>query len=302
MGSVVLSIDAELGWGFVDYETPPEDRVASGRSGWQTLCRLLDERDLRATWAVVGHLLHDACDGRHLDHPIGSDWFAPERGAWADRRDVTCAPDLVERVRASGPDHDIGCHTYSHVEFGDPGTTRDTAAAELERARGVMDAFGLDPRSFVFPRNNVGHVDLLSEYGFESYRGQRPVPRRSLTEKLRTVAYGGGHPPLVTPQIHDSGLVNIPASLFLYSFEGVALRAARHAVGDPVVKLVERGLDAAAEEDGVLHLWLHPNNLVGEPERQRIESVLRAIDARRDEVPVETMADVARRERAARVR
>ncbi|WP_436910123.1 polysaccharide deacetylase family protein [Halosimplex marinum] len=302
MGSVVLSVDAELAWGFVDHDTPPADRVESGRRGWRTLARLCEEYDAPATWAVVGHLLEDDCDGRHADHPIGPGWFARERGEWADRPDLTRGPELVERLRDSPVDHDIGCHTYAHVEFGAPGTTRAMAAAELERARALMDEWGIDGRSFVFPRNNVGHVDLLSDYGFEVYRGRRPVERRSLPEKLATVAVGDGRPPLVEPAVDDGGLVNLPASLFLYSFEGPALRATKPVLGDPVVELVERGLAAAADGDGVLHLWLHPNNLVDDAAVERIEAVLRAIDEHREAVPVETMADVAARRRPKRVR
>ncbi|MFC7194616.1 polysaccharide deacetylase family protein [Halosimplex aquaticum] len=135
VGSVVVSVDAELGWGFVDYDSPPESRVESGRSGWRTLCRLFDAYDVPATWAVVGHLFHEACDGRHPDHPAGPEWFAPEREQWADRPDLTCGPELIERVRESGPDHEIGSHTYSHVLFGDDQTTGDVAAAE-QRAAG----------------------------------------------------------------------------------------------------------------------------------------------------------------------
>ncbi|WP_415381215.1 polysaccharide deacetylase family protein [Halosimplex sp. TS25] len=298
MGSVVVSVDAELGWGFVDYERPPESRVESARSGWQTLCRLFDAYDVPATWAVVGHLFHEACDGRHPDHPAGSEWFAPERGLWADRPDLTCGPELIDAVRNSGPDHEIGCHTYSHVLFGDDETTSDVAAAELARSRAVADEWGIDLQSFVFPRNEVGHRDQLAEHGFGAYRGGRPVARRTLPQKLKTVAFGSGAPPLVTPAVDEYGLVDVPASLFLYSFEGPALRATKPVVGDPIVELVERGLDAAAEGEGVLHLWLHPNNLVGEPQVQRFEGVLRAIDAHRDEVPVETMAEVAARTRA----
>ncbi|WP_436927190.1 polysaccharide deacetylase family protein [Halosimplex amylolyticum] len=297
MGSVVVSVDAELGWGFVDFESPPEDRVESARSGWRTLCRLFEAYDVPATWAVVGHLFHESCDGRHPDHPAGPAWFAPERDLWGDRPDLTCGPELIERVRKSGPDHEIGCHTYSHVLFGDDGTTSEVAAAELSRCRALADEWGIDLTSFVFPRNEVGHREQLAEHGFEAYRGSRPVPRRSLPEKLKTVAFGTGAPPIVTPAVDDHGLVNVPASLFLYSFEGIALRATKPVVGDPVVELVERGLDAAAEGDGVLHLWLHPNNLVGAPQVRRIEAVLRAIDARREEVPVETMAEVAARTR-----
>ncbi|WP_459191998.1 polysaccharide deacetylase family protein [Halosimplex sp. J119] len=295
MGSVVVSVDAELGWGFIDYDSPPEQRVESGRSGWRTLCRLFEAYDVPATWAVVGHLFHDSCDGRHPDHPVGSDWFARERGEWADRPDLTCGPELIERVAESDVDHEIGCHTYSHVLFGDEGTTDEIADADLARSRAVAEEWGIELSSVAFPRNDVGHRDQLAEHDFDAYRGVRPTRRRTLPQKLKTVTVGSGHPPIVTPAVDEYGLVNIPASLFLYSYEGTLLRATKPVVGDPVVELVERGLEAAASDDGVLHLWLHPNNLLGEPQVSRMEAVLGAIDARREEVPVETMGEIAER-------
>ena len=293
MGSVVVSVDAELGWGFVDHETPPPDRLESGRPGWHTLCRLFEEYDVPATWAVVGHLFHSRCDGRHSDHPAAPEWFARERGEWAGRPDLTCGPELVERVRRSSVDHEVASHSYSHVEFSNVDET--VAAAELERAVAIADEWGINVESFVFPRNEVGHLDLLADHGFRSYRGRRPTPRRSLVSKLRTTAAGSGRPPLVTPEREDNGLVNVPASLFLYSFEGRPLQVTRPVVGDPVVELVRRGLDAAADDEGILHLWLHPNNVVGEAEKRRLDAVLAAIDDSREDVPVETMADVAAR-------
>jgi len=299
VGSVVVSVDAELGWGFADFDSPPESRVENARSGWTTLCDLMAKHDVPATWAVVGHLFHQTCNGHHADHPLGAEWFAHEREAWADRPDLTCAPDLIESLEDSGPAHEIGCHTYSHVEFGAPETTETVAAAELTRSLRVAEERGIDLTSVAYPRNNIGHRSVLADYGFESYRGRQPAPRRSVPEKVRTVALGSGHPPLVTPTTDEYGLVNIPASLFLFSFEGLPLRLSRPVVGDPIVKLVERGLAAAAESDRVLHLWLHPNNLVGEPQLRRMDAVLRAIDEYRDAVPVATMGEIARRYRTA---
>jgi len=294
VGSVVISVDAELGWGSVDFDTPPESRVENARSGWLTLCDLLAEYDVPATWAVVGHLFHESCDGRHPDHPVGTEWFARKRKEWADRPALRYAADPIETIRDSGPAHEIGCHTYSHVEFGAPETTETVATAELERSLDVAEEWGIDLTSAVYPRNNVGHRRVLADYGFESYRGRQPASRRSLPEKLRTVAFGSGHPPLVTPTVDEHGLIDIPASLFLFSFEGAPLRLSQPVVGDPVIELVERGL-AAADSDGVLHLWLHPNNLVGDAHVQRIDAIPRATDEHRDAVSVTTMGEIARR-------
>lgn len=295
MGSVVISIDAELGWGFIDFDAPPTDRVECARDGWQHLCDRLEAYDIPATWAIVGHVFHEECDGNHRSHPAWPEWFDRESGPWADRPDLICGADLVRRLRASSVAHDIGGHSYAHMEFGADATNREMAAHELAKSVAVADRWGVDLQSFVFPRNNVGHTELLAEHGFRTYRGVRPGPARDVPKRLLASVRKGARPPLVTPTVDEHGLVNTPASLFLYGFEGLPLRATRLAGHDPIVTLARRGVEAAAREDGVFHCWLHPNNLIGTRQRQRLERVLAAIDEHRDELRVETMAEVADR-------
>jgi len=294
VGSVVISIDAELGWGFIDFDSPPTRRVESAREGWTWLCDRLEAYDIPATWAIVGHVFQESCDGDHSDHPAWPEWFTRERGPWADRPDLTRGADLVERVRASPVDHDIGGHTYTHIEFGADATTREIASYELARSVEIAESWGIALRSFVFPRNNLGHRDVLAEHGFETYRALRPGPSRGLTGRL-VDSLGRARPPLVRPAVDEYGLVNLPASLFLHGFDGTPLRATRAVGHDPIVTLAKRGIAAAADEDAIFHCWLHPNNLVGPAQYRRLDAIFDAIDDHRGQLRVETMAGVADR-------
>ncbi|MDZ5810212.1 polysaccharide deacetylase family protein [Halorubrum sp. AD140] len=300
MGSVVLSLDAELGWGHHDLPSPPADRVEAGRNGWRDSLDLLDEYDVPATWAVVGHLfLHD-CDGRHNSHPTPEEWFARERRAWSDRRELRFAPNLVAAIADADADHEIGCHTFSHVEFGDPRTTPEIARAELVASLEAAAAASIQPEmtSVVFPRNSVGHRDVIAQCGFTCYRGTSPTAEAFGPSAIRKIGYlVGSTPPLVEPRVDEYGLVDVPASMYLFSFEGPARRAFELAGRDPVVAAARRGIDAAARRDRVFHLWYHPNNLVTDGDVARLRAILEHIDRRRSEggLRVETMADVARR-------
>ncbi|MFB6240348.1 MAG: hypothetical protein ABEJ46_02080, partial [Gemmatimonadota bacterium] len=40
--------------------------------------------------------------------------------------------------------------------------------------RAVAEDWGLSLSSFVFPRNNLGHREVLAEHGFDCYRGRAP--------------------------------------------------------------------------------------------------------------------------------
>ena len=192
MGTVVLSIDAELCWGFHDWDSPPQDRLASARSGWQSLLSLCDEFDIPATWAIVGHIMLEDCDGEHPEHPTPPGWFDHERGPDAYPRDWRFGQDLVEATRDAGVDHDIGSHTFSHVELGAPTTSHRLARAELEANITAARQWDVEPTSFVFPRNNVGNRRVLAAYGFRCYRGVRPDEQQTgpITRRFRKLARG----------------------------------------------------------------------------------------------------------------
>lgn len=304
-GTVVLSLDAELNWGFHSKRTVPTARVEHARESWLDLLALFDEHRIPATWAVVGHLFLDRCTGTHPDHPGGEEWFAGDPGGEYEPGSGWFGPDLIDAIRDSDVDHDIGSHTFSHVEFGSPETTREVAEAELRHSVAAAEDYGVDLESFVFPRNHIGHLDLLSDHGFTSYRGRSPdrwhdtAPLRRFA-KVATFAFGLSSPPIVEPTIDERGLVNVPASMYLFEFEGPVRDAITAVSEDPIVRQVGAGLDRIADEEGgILHLWLHPNNVTTDRDRARMNAVVATIVEYRDrgDVAIETMSGVADRVR-----
>jgi peptidoglycan/xylan/chitin deacetylase (PgdA/CDA1 family) len=260
------------------------------------MLELCETYDVPATWAVVGHLMLEDCDGQHVSHPSGPAWFERERTDWQDRPDLRFGPDLVADIAASPVAHEIASHSFSHVLFGDDDTTKDVARAELRHCTRLAADWEVDLDSFVYPRNDVGHRGVLSEYGIGAYRGQTETP-----EGIRAVidSLFGDRSLLVEPHVDDHGLVNVPASLFLFGFEWPDRGLIESLWTDPLLHVVRREIDRAAAEDGLLHLWLHPNNLVDERDDRRMRAILEYIDRRReaDDLIVETMGEVARRVR-----
>ena len=299
MGRVVISLDAELAWGFHDLDDVPGQRIQNARSGWRAALSLFDRYEIPATWAVVGHLCLGSCDGTHADHPAPADWFDRDPGGSAADADRWFAPDLVEAIRRAAVDHEIGCHSFSHVLFDAETTDEALADAELDAALDAAARLPDSPKSFVFPRNRVAHRDRLAEHGFTSYRGRKPREAgedsvlRAPRKAVRSVR--GRAPPVVDPAVDEWGLVNVPASLYLFEFE---TRLGGLLPEHPTVRRARAGVDAAAESSGVFHLWLHPNNLIGDPQRERLRAVLQYIDSRRREgaVSVETMQSIAETE------
>ncbi|AGB39624.1 polysaccharide deacetylase family protein [Natronococcus occultus] len=303
MGSVVISLDAELGWGFHDREVPAS-LLRDSRDNWLHLRDLFDAYEISATWAVTGHLFLDACHHSHRNHPAGERCCQHGVGDLA-ANDVWCGTELVEEIATADVDHEIAGHGFTHVHLEHERMSEEFATREIENCARAAARQGYDLSSFVFPVNRVRHRDVLAEHGFECYRGVNRLHEdcgtveRQLT-KVSSAVVGKPTPPIVEPEIDEHGLVNVPASVFLFNF-GSEYEKPFSALGeDPVVRQVEAGIDEVADaDDGVLHLWLHPHNLRTSSHHRRLRSIVRYIDRRRqtDGLQVETMADVANRVR-----
>lgn len=299
VGSVVISVDAELGWGFHDVAEPPAERIEAARDGWRSLVGLFERYEVPATWAVVGHLFEEGCDGHHAEHPAAPGWFEAERTRWANRPDLRFGGDVLDALLEADVGHDIGSHTYSHVVATADWVTREVFDADVEMSVEAAERRGVETSSFVYPRNYVARHEVLAENGIRAYRGERNLPDSSverLVDKLGP-AVSPERVRLVEPSVDEFGMVEVPPSLYLYGFEGPVVTVLDRLWTDPMLAHAVRGIDQAADRDGIFHLWFHPNNLVDGFAIDRVASVLSHLDRTRRETDlrVETMADVANR-------
>jgi peptidoglycan/xylan/chitin deacetylase (PgdA/CDA1 family) len=281
-GVFTLSLDFELIWGTID--RGPEKLAAACEIERHLvidrLLALLEEYEISATWCVLGHLFLDSCaptDGRK--HPeivpprhawVADDWFAHDPCGSEQSDPIFYGRSLVEKIRSCPVRQEIGCHSFSHPIFGDPGCSPETAASELSECVRLAGELGIEMRSFAFPRNRVGHLDQLRSHGFTCYRGPEPTwyererwpkPVRRLGHLLDVIA--ARRPPVVLPVEARPGLWNVPASMINYPMHG----RRRHIPLSVRVSRARKGLDAASAEAGVFHLWFHPTNLADETER-----------------------------------
>jgi hypothetical protein len=124
-------------------------------------------------------------------------------------------------------------------------------------------------RSFAFPRNDVGQLDVLKRYGFANYRGPEPqwYEGKRWPPVLKRLAHlwdvvRAAEPPVVLPQRTEAGLWNIPGSMIYLPMHGLR----RFIPVSRRVKRAIKGLDAAVKQKQVFHLWFHPTNLADEVE------------------------------------
>lgn len=275
-GAFTLSFDFELIWGTLDTAGPygfARACMIEREHVIDRLLGLLEELEISATWCVLGHIMLESCSPvEGVKHPEivrpRHDWHAPDWFADDPCEDETSAPNfygasLVRRIRECRVPQEIGCHSFSHPIFGDPGCSRATAETELAACTRVADAEGISMRSFAFPRNRPGHLDVLSEHGFTHFRGPEPnwYERPRVPRGIKRAAHLGDvvfarRPPLIVPYVMN-GLWNVPGSMIYLPMHGI-----RRFI--PVRQRVRRalkGLDGAASEKKLFHLWLHPTNL-----------------------------------------
>lgn len=279
-GVFMLSLDTELAWGSVP------DGLWRGRS-WmfertrdvsRRLLALCARYDIKATWAVVGHLMLRGCEAQQgVKHPeflrptfdwFEGDWLKDDPCADADSAPLWYAPDLIEEILRCSTSQEIGCHGFAHVPAGMEGCTRECFESDLEAAIEAARSWGVELRSYVYPMNSIGHVSALASHGFTAYRGDVPLPRwcspgrRPARRAVRAMQWSLPVGPLTVEPMRTGGIWNLAASTFYYHRSGVGkllpIGARVHRAG--------RGIHEAIRKRSIFHLYLHPFNLTTDPD------------------------------------
>ena len=271
-GLFTVSIDLELAWGICDIPLTAADREALAKER-EIVGRILDlfqRYDMRATWAIVAHLLLQNCphvSGKlHPDFPRpvtrarNREWFFqvspdPSDQLWYGR-------DVVDIVRRAKPVQEIGSHSFCHLPFSEELTDSAAIRADLHRARSIHEQNALPFEVFVFPRNTVGFLRELSEAGIRAYRGKsarwyHSIPVAAVQRALNLAYFLLGVPPrTVTATVDEFGSVNVPDSMLLLGRGGIR----RCVSAETLSSMASAGLERAARSGETFHLWFHVSN------------------------------------------
>jgi hypothetical protein len=277
--SVSLSADFELCWAWRALPAAEcERRATVERANVPFLVSLLEAAEVPVTWATVGHLFLEQCtrkagDLAHVQmrRPrSNSEW----RGDWY-RHDPCLnsasapgwyAPDLIRIIQGSKVAHEIGTHSFSHIDFSQAGTD-ELVRNEIEACIEAMAPFGVRPKSLVFCFNRMGyqHLDALYQMGI--------VAVRHRDRRIR----------LAHPERTPCGIYKL--------YESMNLRLSRKY---DYVDKAKVFIDEAIRRGTSYHLWFHPSD-----ERQVfVEAFLPIIEylvsARRaNQIWIATMGDLA---------
>jgi len=197
-GSATISADFEIAWAFRGRSVEERNlRAVRCRKNVPYLVRILEETSIPITWATVGHLFLESCERgvyglAHADMPRPpkngrweGDWYQHDPCTNVEKHPDWYAPDLIQGILASRTQHEIGSHSFSHIDFSADTSSRELVRRELKQCIQVMAPLGLPLRSLVYPFNNMGHhhLDIIADLGLTAVRHRDPRIRLSYPER-----------------------------------------------------------------------------------------------------------------------
>jgi len=247
MAYLIISLDTELHWGYNLYPNNQFAKILrdNEKNAIESIYRFLnlfDKYRFNVTWAIVGRLF--------IDHP-----------------------ELIERIISSSNQHEIGYHSFSHPVF--PDCSRRIAEDEILKGVALAKDFGLELKSFVFPENKIGHIDILKKYKFKIYRGYN-LNGKNINKNLPIRAINYSFSKIIPPDvkaIRKDGIWELPSSMVFY---------------DPQVRCTLGirsflGIKRSIQRDSIFHIFLHPEDLLRDPMLLiTLESVLRFASKERE--------------------
>jgi peptidoglycan/xylan/chitin deacetylase (PgdA/CDA1 family) len=297
-GIFTISIDFEFAWGYVDrvISRKQKEEIRKEVEISYKLIDLFEKHNIPATWAIVSHLLEKECTWENeLSHPNfprpiilneKKDWFWQHspKDKYDDCLWFDCN-NLIEKIKNSSVEHEIGSHSYAHIIYGDKNTNSASVEEDLIQAKKIHKKNGLPFDTFIFPRNQVGHIEKLKKYGIKYFRGHRIHWYEKMLSPLNRLGHLADYyiprKLSILPEEDKSGLIDISESIQLLSRKGL-----RKIVLPCAVKSKFRyGLVEAVKNKEIFHLWFHPSNLVYKTDTQFniLEYILKESDEMRRE-------------------
>jgi peptidoglycan/xylan/chitin deacetylase (PgdA/CDA1 family) len=277
-----ISADFEMGWGW--RSLGPEGAELMGekeRRNFPLIVGLLEEYSIPITWATIGHLFLESCtrSSTGLAHasmprpvPDGTwsgDWYAQDPCSNVRRAPAWYAPDLIQQIVESRIPHEVGTHSFSHINFLASYSSPEVVHGELNGCIDAMRPFGLRPRTLIFPRHQAdfSYLPLLASAGVVVVR------HRDKENGIR----------LSYPERTPAGVYKV--------YESMNLRIAKHYDYLEKAKIF---IGKAMKRHAVYSLWFHPSDPTEWFDPQ-LRAILQYMDSERrsGRLWITTMQDLA---------
>jgi peptidoglycan/xylan/chitin deacetylase (PgdA/CDA1 family) len=265
--SLVISLDFELHWGVFDtYGESYNDNILGARIAIPKILALFKKYNIHATWAVVGFLFNEDKNDHAKYNPLLKPSYSNKKlrsydcniGENEASDKLHYAHSIIKLIQEC-PNQELASHSYSHYYCQAKGQTIAEFDNDIKSAINIAkDKFGVDLKSFVFPKNEVNYeyLEVLKKYSFSIYRDSSPVRFkwvsfdrvfRLMNTFLKLSKYS------INAIIDHHGLKAIKGDRFLrpYTFSFLNYLMLRR---------VKNEMTFAAKNNSIYHLWWHPHN------------------------------------------
>jgi hypothetical protein len=161
------------------------------------------------------------------------DWYIHDPCSNAAAEPLWYSPDLIQQILSSSVHHEIGSHSFSHIDFSEGHSTPELVDHEVRACIAAMEPFGIQLRSLVYPFNKMGHahLDLLASLGVVAVRHRDSSIRLSYPERTPSGVY----------KVYETLNLRKPR---LYDY----------------VKKAALFVEEAMNRRAAFHIWFHPSD------------------------------------------
>jgi len=251
---LILYADFELAWAWrfskgienrFDYS---EKLGRKERENLPDILSVCESYGIPITWATVGHLFLSNCERKgakahpnilrpdYFDNKFWKynegDWFdADPCSGLKDNNNWYC-PDLINMILNQKVKHEIGCHTFSHLDCTDANCPPEVFNSDITACKDAAKGFNVNLTSFVHPAHTIGNLDGLIDNGFTSYR----------TDYDNILGY---------PNLYKNKLWEMKSTWEFVSFDDWSINY--H------IKRYSEIIKRAKQNNSVCVLWFHPS-------------------------------------------
>jgi peptidoglycan/xylan/chitin deacetylase (PgdA/CDA1 family) len=286
-GVFILSLDCEGKWGVADCITEHYEKcltTENKKKAYHRILSILRGHDIAATFAFVTALTLS-----QKEFKKNRDIFfeVPESyRPWLSKfyKDVEqnnyegwFCPEVFEMV-AKEDTHEIASHGCFHLPMSEKELSEKDADYSFVAAKKL--ASGQRPKTFVYPRNQVGFVSLLEKHGYVGYRAgieQKRGPIKNIKGIVSEYNVLQGAQKNQARIVHNTA--EIPSGYFLNWPSGVR----KYVPASVTYRRWERILEDAVENQKIAHMWFHPHNFTDGPGMaDNFEKIIRKVAEYRD--------------------
>jgi hypothetical protein len=307
-GYFIFSLDTELSVGFFDYDRERHEIFSKDgqreRGSIRSVLSLCEKYNIAATWAIVGHIFYESCEYCQRC-PIQA-WkgkYQSYEEAYGTAHPLWYGADVIQNILSSPQPKEIGFHGYTHQVFTESKMNAEDAQFEIDEWKRLASRHDLTATSLVFPRNAIGHLDVVKDSGFLCYRGHDRIPR--LYELIPILESFDHILSLSKLPIYDvdasaidpNGLVCLPGSQHLFNYNR-SMEIILDKLNFHKLRLnrIFKGIRKAATEGKMVHLWAHPWEFRTEKDIEKLDAILSfaAAEIAKGSMRSVTMTEMAR--------